>query len=288
MRIVDAHHHFWQPPRPDLSWLIRGRSVLDDAFGTEDLRAEIEAVGVGATVLVQAANTSDETDRVLQWASAADFVMGAVVWAPLERPEETAAVLDQCRRHPKFAGVRHVTTREPDPDWLVRDDVLASLALLAERGVPFDVVAARPRQLENVAGVAGQLPELTLVVDHLGRPPLPERGWQPWASLLARAAEHPRVYAKVSVGLDVLDHARHWTADDLRRYVAHAVDCFGSGRLMAASNWPVCLVGASYRRVWENTAAALRDLPVADRAAVMAETAADVYRPSRLRKEEAG
>ncbi|MQA86542.1 MAG: amidohydrolase family protein [Streptosporangiales bacterium] len=288
MRIIDAHHHFWEPSRPDLSWLIHGRPALNDAFGPDDLRAEIEAAGVGSTVLVQAANTADETDRVLRWASAAPFVHGAVAWAPLERPEETAAVLERCRRHPKFAGIRHVNTQEPDPDWLMRGDVLASLELLAEHDVPLDVVVAVPRHLENVTRVAERLPGLRLVVDHLGRPPLPEGGWEPWADLLARAAEHPRVYAKVSVGLDVLDSHSRWSAEGLRPYVEHAIQCFGVGRLMAASNWPVCLLGASYRRVWENTAAVLLDLPAADRATIMGETAAAVYRPAGHRSEEAG
>lgn len=225
---------------------------------------------------------------VLQWASAVDFVLGAVVWAPLERPEETAAVLQRCRSHPKFAGVRHVTTRDAHPDWLVRDEVVESLTLLAEHGVPVDVVATGPRQLANVAAVAERVPELTLVIDHLGRPPLPEGGWQPWASLLARAAEHPRTYAKVSVGLDVLDEGSHWSADALGRYVDHAVGCFGAGRLMAASNWPVCLLGASYQSGWDRTRAVLRDLPVTDRAAVLGDTAATVYRPPLFREEEVG
>src|SRR5262249_50285464 len=83
----------------------------------------------------------------------------------------------------------------------------------------------------------------------LGRPPLPERGWEPWATQVARAAEHRNVSIKLSIGLDIIMRWR-WSTDELRRYSDHVLDLFTSNRVMAASNWPVILLGATYAQAW--------------------------------------
>ncbi|MBW3603077.1 MAG: amidohydrolase, partial [Actinobacteria bacterium] len=162
--------------------------------------------------------------------------------------------------------------------------VIESLTLLADAGATLDVVASGPDDLRRVADLAGRLPQLGVVVDHLGTPPLPEGGWEPWASLLRRVAEHPRAFAKVSAGVAVVSRWPRWSADELRPYVDHAVDCFGPDRLMFASNWPVVLLAGDYQRVWAGTNAMLAGLSPPEQAAVLGGTAARVYRLGTLGK----
>jgi L-fuconolactonase len=76
--------------------------------------------------------------------------------------------------------------------------------------------------------------------------------------LLRRAAQAPNVYAKVS-GLDVGD-ADDWSAAELAPYVEHAIDVFGSERLMFGSNWPVAVMRGGYAKVWRETQTALAGL----------------------------
>jgi L-fuconolactonase len=116
---------------------------------------------------------------------------------------------------------------------------------------------------------------LRLVVDHLGKPPVRDRGWEPWASLLTAAAEHENVFAKVS-GLNTAA-APDWSAQDLRPYVDHALEHFGPSRLMYGGDWPVSLLAGDYARVWEATNELLSGLSAAERAAVLGGTATAFY-----------
>jgi L-fuconolactonase len=195
---------------------------------------------------------------------------------PLDRPDEAAGALERYRRHPRFAGVRHLIHDEPDPDWVVRDSVIEGLGLLAAAGLPFDVVAVLPRHLEHVPVLAERVPGLRMVIDHLAKPPIKEKGWEPWASLLARAAECPGVYAKVS-GLNTAADAETWTGEDLRPYVEHAIEVFGPERLMFGSDWPVALLAGGYAKVWRETGTALSGLSPSGRAAVLGGTATRCY-----------
>jgi L-fuconolactonase len=275
--VVDAHHHFWRRDSDDVSWLLSAHQRLNASFGPDELRAQLAEAGVDATVLIQATNTAAETERVLRYGEEADFVSGVVAWAPLERPDDVDRVIERCREYAQFCGFRHIITREPEPDWLLQDTVVRSLRKIAAVGATFDVVAVTPRHLENVATLARVVPELRLVIDHLGRPPIEGTDLEPWMSLIAAAARFPTVYAKVSVGLDVLERMPGWTADLLRPFVDHALACFGPNRLMIASNWPVCLLGYEYSTVWRETTRSLSGLSESERTGILGGTARTFY-----------
>jgi L-fuconolactonase len=202
-------------------------------------------------------------------------VAGVVGWVPLERPGELEAELARRLAHPRFCGVRHLIHDDPDPDWLRRPAVLDGLRLLAERGVPFDVVAERPRHLEHVPFLRAEVPGLRLVIDHLAKPPIATEGWQPWADLIAAAAQ-AGAYAKVSGLNTAADHAT-WSADDLRPYVEHALACFGPERLMFGGDWPVALLAGDYAKVFRETGRLLAGLSPADRERILAGTATEFY-----------
>lgn len=254
--IVDAHQHFWNLETGDYPWLTPEHGVLHRTYGPDDLAPELARAGVDRTVLVQAADSLAETETLLAHADAHDFIAGVVGWVPLTAPEEAAEALERYGRHPRFAGVRHLIHDEPDPDWLVRPEVVESLGLVAGAGLVFDVVSRLPRHLEHVVTLAERHPGLRIVIDHLSKPRIRDREWEPWASGLAAAAACPNVYAKVSGLVTEADHER-WTVEDLRPYVEYAVERFGPERLMFGSDWPVALRAADYRTVWHVTSALL-------------------------------
>ncbi|WP_431895712.1 amidohydrolase family protein [Nonomuraea sp. bgisy101] len=247
--IVDAHQHFWNLETGAYAWPTPELPAIHRTFAPEDLAPELAAAGVDRTVVVQADDSFWETDAMLALAEAHDFIAGVVGWVPLDRPEEAAAALDRYLRHPKFSGVRHLIHTEPDPDWLVQDAVLEGLGLLAEAGVPFDVVSLLPRHLEHVVTIAERHPTLNVIVDHLSKPRIAAHELEPWASLLRAAAGCPNVHAKVSGLVTEADHGS-WTVEDLRPYVEHAVEVFGPDRLMFGSDWPVALLAADYQTVF--------------------------------------
>ncbi|MCF6473452.1 hypothetical protein FAF44_34460 [Nonomuraea sp. MG754425] len=276
MPVVDAHQHFWNLRTGSYPWLTPEHGPIFRTFEPEELLPQLAAAGVERTVLVQAMDSYADTDAMLAQADAHAFIGAVVGWVPLHRPDEAAGALERYRRHPRFAGVRHLIHDEPDPDWVLQDAVIEGLRLLAAADLPFDVVAVLPRHLEHVPVLAERVPGLRMVIDHLAKPPIKEKGWEPWASLLARAAECPGVHAKVS-GLNTAADAATWTGADLRPYVEHAVELFGPERLMFGSDWPVATLAGDYAKVWRETRAALSGLDEAGRAMVLGGTAARCY-----------
>lgn len=276
-RTIDAHHHLWNLQRVDYPWLVPEYGPLYRTYEPQELEPQLQAAGIDATVLVQAADSYADTESMLAHAEDFAWIAGVVGWVPLHRPDEAAAALDRFRRHPRFVGVRHLIHEETDPDWVLQDTVIDSLRLLAEHDLTFDVVAVLPRHLEHVPVLVERVPGLRMVIDHLGKPPIKDKGWSPWAELLAEAAEAPTVHAKIS-GLNTAADPATWSAEDLLPYLEHALSCFGPQRLMFGSDWPVAVLAGDYAQVWTETQRALADLGEPAREAVFGGTAIDFYR----------
>jgi L-fucono-1,5-lactonase len=272
---IDAHQHFWRLGDGAYAWTERDElGPIRRDFAPSDLEPLIRAAGIERTIAVQADNTFADTDAMLAHAERHAWIAAVTGWVPLLDPGEAERALARYCTHRAFRGVRHLVHDEPDPDWLLREPVLSSLALLEDRRLVFEIPAVFPRHLEHVPRLAGELPSLMIVIDHLAKPPIARGELEPWASELAEAAVYPNVYAKVS-GLNTAADPERWSADDLRPFIEAAVRHFGADRLVFGSDWPVCLMAGDYERVWQETVRAL-DEPVRD--AVLGGTAIDLYR----------
>jgi len=275
--VIDAHQHFWDPATGGYPWLTPDAGPIYRAYGPDDAEPLLEGAGVDRCVLVQAADSYADTDSMLAVADRWPRVAAVVGWVPLMRPAEAADALDRYRADPRFVGIRHLIHDDPDPDWLLRPEVAEGLALLAERGLSFDVVAVLPRHLEHVPVLAEAHPELRLVIDHLAKPPIAAGEWEPWASLLATAARFPNVATKLS-GLDTAADPAHYGAGDLRRYLDHAIDCFGTDRLLFGTDWPISELAGGYERWWEIVGELVEPLPTGEREAILGGNAQRWYR----------
>jgi L-fuconolactonase len=276
--MIDAHHHFWWTGRHTYTWPEQVGDRFARDFTPDDLRPELARCGIKGTVLVQVLHqVGGETEECLDLSNEVDFVRGVVGWLPLADPDAAAQALERLRgRGGKLVGVRHLISNEPDPRWLLQDGVIESLKLLAAAKLAFDAIPVTAAQFESVLDVAERLPELKLVLNHLGRPPIPEQGWEPWATQIARAAEHRNVSIKLSIGLDIIMRWR-WSTEAIRPYSDHVLDLFSSNRVMAASNWPVILLGASYEEAWNGITELLTGLSADERHAVLGGSAKRIY-----------
>jgi L-fuconolactonase len=176
----------------------------------------------------------------------------------------------------RAGGVRHLIHWESDPEWLLRRDVQPGLRLLAEHRLPFDVVAVFPNHLSLVPTLASAHPDLTLVIDHLAKPPFRAAGWDEWVSAMRRAGQLPTVRAKLS-GLDTAA-GPGWTVDELRPAWDVAMEAFGPARLMFGSDWPACRLVSSYRDVVDATLQLVAGLTPSEQDRVLGGTAVEVYR----------
>ncbi len=272
--VVDAHVHVWDARRATYPWL--AETALAPVFELAQVRDEHEAIGVDQVVLVQAADDLADTEHMLSVARSEPRVAGVVAWAPLDDPRTVAALLDQWTELP-VVGLRHLVHRDPDPDLLLDGRVQTSLGLLGERGLTFDICAESIHLLSLVTAVARRLPDTQFVIDHLAKPPIRERGWEPWAGLLAAAAQCPNVVVKLS-GLNTAA-ADGSTAADFSPYVDHALECFGPARMMYGGDWPFALLAASsYTQIWQGLRPTLDQLSTDEREQVLSTTARRTYR----------
>ncbi|MGX5187376.1 amidohydrolase family protein [Streptomyces avermitilis] len=249
---VDAHHHVWDLSVRDQDW-ITGPELqpLRRNFTVADLEPEARAVGVDRTVLVQTVTVAEETPEFLALAAESELIGGVVGWTDLTRPDvaDELARLAELPGGAYLRGIRHQVQGEPDPDWLLRPDVRRGLAAMAGAGLVHDLVVL-PHQLPACVKAARGLPELTFVLDHLGKPPIASGAHEPWATHVRALAALPNTVCKLS-GMVTEAGPGTWTADALRPYADTVLDAFGPGRLMFGSDWPVCTLAASYGQVMD-------------------------------------
>ncbi len=275
--LIDTHLHAWDLDACEYAWITPAVGLLNRTFSIDEVDAERQAAGVTGAVLVQAANSRCDTGRMLAAMASHPWVRGVVGWVDLLRGAAVEVDAAELAADGRVVGIRHLIHDEPDPDWVVQPAVVDALRAVARAGLAFDVVAVAPRHLEHVPTLAAAIPDLTLVIDHLAKPPIGSGDLVTWRAGMAAAAAHPNVYAKVS-GLDTAAGSPDWTPDDLRPAFEHALRVFGADRLMYGGDWPVTLLGGGYTRQHAAFERLTDELSAAERSAIRAGTAARAYR----------
>lgn len=276
---VDAHHHLWDLARREQPWLDGpDLAPIRRTFALEEFTALAAAAGIDHSILVQVLDDAEETREFLAVAEGADVVAGVVGWTDLTAPgaAETLAALREGPGGDRLVGIRHLVQGEADPRWLCRTDVRRSLAAVAEAGLCYDILTF-PHQLPAAVETVRALPQLTFVLDHLSKPPIAAGELEPWATALRELAGEPNVFCKLS-GMVTEANQGSWTVSDLRPYAQTALDAFGPDRLMFGSDWPVCLLAASYDRVAEAARELTDQLSGHEREQVFGGAAARAYR----------
>lgn len=277
MTTIDAHLHLWDPQLGVYSWLTPDLGPIHDRFTAAQARAELDAAGVDLAVLVQAADDPLDTAAMLAVADAHPWVAGVVGWIDLEDPARADAELDRLLEHPALCGVRQLVHDDPRPDVYALPAVRNTAATLARRGLPLDIPDAFPRDLAAATELAHAVDGLTVVLDHLGKPPRGTGDWERWKHELAAFAAAPGTVAKIS-GLACA--TAPLTVEALRPTIEHALDCFGADRLMLGSDWPITVATLGYQGTHDVLGSALDAVltSAGEQAALRGDTARRVYR----------
>ena len=275
--VVDAHHHFWDPSRASYPWMTDALAPIRRRFGPEDLRPLLGANGVDRTILVQTRSSLDETREFLATAADHEFIAGVVGWVDLTAPDvaERVAELRAGKGGAKLVGVRHQVHDEADPEWLLRRDVRRGIAAVGDAGLAYDLLV-RTRELPAALGTVRDLPSVRFVIDHIAKPPIAAGAIDAWASRLKPLASLPNVFCKLS-GMVTEADWKHWTARDLVPYVSRVLEWFGPERCVFGSDWPVCLVAASYAHVIDVCGQVIGDIAIPDRERIFGGSAIELY-----------
>ena len=271
---IDAHHHLWRYSALEYEWLDEGMKALQRDFLPQDLVRELEAAGIDGTVAVQARQTMEETRWLLEQADKCPAIRGVVGWAPIAG-ENFPEVMEEFEDRPKLKGLRHVIQAEKDDNYILRADFNAGIEAMQDSGLVYDILISE-RHLPQAIDFVDEYPHQVFVLDHIAKPLIGNGVMEPWAENLRELALRRNVWCKVS-GLVTEADWSSWSPATLRPYLDVVVEAFGADRLMAGSDWPVCLVAAQYGQWFEVLREYFAEFSESERDAIFGGTAVDVY-----------
>jgi len=243
---IDSHHHFWKYNLDEYEWIDDSMKVIRKDFLPADLQKIMKVNKMEGAVSVQASQTLLETKRLLKYAEENEFIKGVVGWVDLCGKD----VEDQLRKfisYEKFVGVRHIVQGEPDIRFLLRPYFMRGIDLLKKYNLTYDILIY-PKHLPVAMEFASQFPDQSFVLDHMAKPFIKTSTLEPWRSEIEKLARLPNVYCKVS-GMVTEANWSGWQKKDFQPYLEIVYKSFGEDRIMFGSDWPVCLVAASYDQV---------------------------------------
>jgi L-fuconolactonase len=271
---IDSHQHLWRYNSARDAWITDEMAALKRDFLPEKFAAECAANGIDASVAVQADQSEDETNFLLELAKRNDRIAGVVGWVDLLSPR-VAERLEHFSHFEKLRGFRHIAQAERDDRFLARDAFVKGVAQLRQFGFTYDILVYA-RQLPAAIELVSRLPEQRFVIDHLGKPEIKAKTTEPWAAHLKEIARTTNVFCKVSGMVSEADW-RNWKPEDFKPYLDVVFEAFGTDRVMFGSDWPVCLVAGSYRQVKQLVEDYLKGYSEADKDKIFGGTAARFY-----------
>ena len=241
---LDSHQHFWSYDAAQYPWIPKD-SPLHRDWLPADLAPLLTAAGFDGCIAVQARQTVEESRWLLKLADESPIIKGVVGWVDL-RGERVGDQLAELSARPKFRGLRHVVQDEPDDRFLLGEAFVRGIGQLHDFGLTYDLLIV-PKQLPAAIELVRRFPQQPFVLDHLAKPPIKAGTLSPWREQLRELAAAPNVMCKVSGMVTEADHAA-WKPVDLTPYLDVVFEAFGEDRVMYGSDWPVCLLAASYAR----------------------------------------
>lgn len=276
--IVDSHIHFWDTGNLHYEWLASVPKINKN-FLPEDLANASEDADLQKIVFVQADPSAEQGLAEAAWVSelagAEPRIEGIVAFAPLEHGEKAREYLKALNAYPLVKGVRRLIQSEP-LGFSTQPDFIRGVQLLPDYGFSFDICIYHP-QLQDAISLVEQCPDVSFVLDHIGKPDINNKIIEPWATHIKTLAGFPNVQCKLS-GMVTEAHHDHWTKEDLKPYADHVIASFGTDRLMYGGDWPVSELASDWTEWLETAQWLLADLSEEERQKVFCDNAIEFYR----------
>lgn len=221
-------------------------AAIRQNFLPTDLGPILKSNGIDGTIAVQASESHEETQFLVDLSTMYAMIKGVVGWVDLQ----STTIEQHLERFSQYAiikGFRHVIEGEDDPDFLTRPAFLRGIKALTKYNYTYDLLI-RPRHYSSTLACVAENPEQRFVLDHMAKPAIREKAFDEWAAFIEKLATFPNVFCKIS-GLVTEANWTNWNVEDFKPYIQHAIACFGKDRIMFGTDWPVCLVAATYEEV---------------------------------------
>ena len=279
--IIDSHHHFWDPKFRDYPWM--EGAILDPIrkrFDQDDFEPLLKQHGIDGTIIVQTVSDIAETTEFLAVAKNWNRIKGVVGWVDLAA-KNVAEQIDLLKHGPggeKLVGIRHQVHDEPDPEWILRKDVINGILECHKAGLIYDLLLKEPHMPAAISCV-DKLPDVQFVIDHISKPRILDAEMHPWYELIGELARRPNVYCKMS-GMVTEANWDNWTEENFQPYFNRVLEVFGANRLMYGSDWPVCVIAGGYSKVINLAKTLTANLSEEENEAIFCKTAIKTYRLS--------
>lgn len=276
--IVDSHIHFWDTENLQYDWL-ESAPKINKPYLPTDLSKASKDKRLEKIVFVQAGLSAEqglaETAWVSKLAQTEPRIEAIVAVAALEQGEGARDYLKALQQYPLVKGVRHLIQGEA-LGFATQKDFVKGVQLLPEYSFSFDICIYHPQMQDSITLVE-QCPEVSFVLDHIGKPDIKNNVMEPWATHLTTLASFPNVNCKLSGMVTEADHA-NWTKENLKPYADHVIKSFGTDRLMYGGDWPVSELASDWLEWLETAEWLLSDLSEAERQKVFYNNAVEFYR----------
>jgi L-fuconolactonase len=239
--IVDAHVHLYDPTKLSFPWM-KDVALLNKPHGPAYYDERTAGVTVDTIVFVEvdvaAGHHLAEVRWVSETAKSETRLKAMVAAMPLEKGTAIEPDIAAYAKFPLARGVRRLIQHHLDePGWCLRPDFVAALKLLPKYKLSFDLCILHP-QLADTIELVKRCPEVSFILDHIGKPGIKAGLTEPWRRQMRELAKYHNVMCKISGVVNEADH-RNWTYEQIAPYVAHAIDCFGFDRVAFGGDWPV-------------------------------------------------
>ncbi len=193
------------------------------------------------------------------------------------RPSRSGAAvcdhLEQLAAYPITVGVRRLIQHEPS-GFARTASFIDGVRAVGEFGWPFDI-CVRALERDDVVPLVDACPDVSFVLDHMGKPDIASGEWEPWRDQLADLARRPNVVCKLSGSTS--EAGPGWHEDTVRPYLEHALATFGPTRCMFGSDWPVATLTTAYPRWFNLVTDVVAGCSDSEIEAVFAGTAERIY-----------
>lgn len=276
---IDSHHHIWDLNVRPQTWMKSDElKPISRTILMNELEPELERSKIDYTVIVQTIPTINETPEFLDLSLSHPKVCAVVGWLDLES-DDIRPVLEKYLAHAggkNLVSIRDIAQDKDDPNWLIRDDVVKNVHRIAEAGLTFDILT-KPPQLAAAVKLVKQSPNNVFVLDHISKPYIAKGEMKPWADQISEIASYENVSVKVS-GLFTEANWSNWSNESFKPYLDHILKSFTPDRMMFGSDWPVCLLAASYSQTIELMEEFAKDFSKSEQESFWAGTVKRFYR----------
>jgi L-fuconolactonase len=272
--IIDAHQHFWRYNPTRHGWISDDMAAIRRDFLPKELEQIYRQNDIDGCVAVQADQNEAENEFILAYARKYPFIRGIVGWVDLQAPDIKER-LDFYSSEKSIKGFRHIVQGEADPNFLLGQDFCRGIGHLKSYNFTYDILVYH-YQLVQVEPFISKFPAQQFIIDHIAKPAIAKGEINQWEKYMRAISKHENVYCKLS-GMVTEADIKSWTYDDLAPYLDVVLDCFGPSRLIYGSDWPVCLVAATYEEQFGVLQKAIDRLSPAEKKQILGENAIRFY-----------